>query len=70
MQEDGGLAVGEPGFKGDDPSKAGCLGDHEGDEDDVFHIGVCGGGCAHEGHIREGGFGGSDYFFKVMRVEK
>jgi hypothetical protein len=40
VEKYGGLAVGEPGFEADDPRKAGCLGDHEGDEDDVFHIGV------------------------------
>jgi hypothetical protein len=44
VEEYGRLPVGEAGFKGDDPSEAGCLGDHEGDEDDVFHISVLVGG--------------------------
>ena len=40
VQEDGGIALGEAGFKADDPCEAAGLGDEEGDEDDVFHIGV------------------------------
>ena len=40
VEKDGRLAVGEPGFEANDPSEGGGLGDEEGDEDDVFHIGV------------------------------
>ena len=40
MEEHGRIAFGEAGLKADDPCEAGCLGDKEGDEDDVFHIGV------------------------------
>ena len=40
MQEDGRVAFCESTFKADYPCEAGCLGDEEGDEDDVFHIGV------------------------------
>ena len=40
VQEDGRVALGQAGFQRDDPCEAGCLGDHEGDEDYVFHIGV------------------------------
>ena len=40
MQEDGRIAFGEAGLKADDPCEAAGLGDEEGDEDDVFHIGV------------------------------
>lgn len=40
VEEDGGIAFGQAGFKADDPCEAASLGDEEGDEDDVFHIGV------------------------------
>ena len=40
VQEDGRVALGQPGFERDDPCEAAGLGDEEGDEDDVFHIGV------------------------------
>ena len=40
VEEHGRIAFGEPGFEADDPCEAAGLGDEEGDEDDVFHIGV------------------------------
>ena len=40
VEEHGGVPFGESAFKADDPCEAGCLGDEEGDEDNVFHIGV------------------------------
>lgn len=40
MQKDGRIALGQAGFKADDPCEAAGLGDEEGDEDDVFHIEV------------------------------
>ena len=39
VEEHGGVPFGESAFKADDPCEAGCLGDEEGDEDYVFHIG-------------------------------
>ena len=47
VQEDGGIPFGQPGFKGDYPCEAAGLGDEEGDEDDVFHIGCLVGGKVH-----------------------
>ena len=43
VEEDGGIPFGQAGFKADDPCEAAGLGDEEGDEDDVFHIGVVAG---------------------------
>ena len=40
VEEHGGIAFGEAGFKADYPCEAGCLGDEEGDQKCVFHIGV------------------------------
>ena len=40
MQEHGRIALGQSGLKRHDPCEAAGLGDEEGDEDDVFHIGV------------------------------
>ena len=40
VEEDGGVALGKAGLKADYPCERGCLGDHEGDEDYVFHIRV------------------------------
>ena len=40
VEEHGGVPFSESAFKADDPCEAGCLGDEEGDEECVFHIGV------------------------------
>jgi hypothetical protein len=40
VQEDGGIPLCESAFKADDPCEAAGLGDEEGDEECVFHIGV------------------------------
>lgn len=37
------IALGQAGFKADDPCEAAGLGDEKSDEDNVFHIGVIGG---------------------------
>ena len=54
MQEDGGVAFCESAFKADDPCEGRCLGDEEGDQKCVFHIGVVNGCWVIEGKEWEG----------------